>query len=73
MLLQTAIVAVATRKALERQCAECGTRHVFPPSKMAESVSCPRCEASIPPKTQSSAGSGGRVSPFRTDRSRQSS
>lgn len=52
MLLQSAIVAFATRKALERQCAECGTKHVFPLSQIAQNVSCPRCEASIPPKSR---------------------
>jgi uncharacterized paraquat-inducible protein A len=50
MFLQSAIVAIVTRKTLERQCAECGTKHVFPSSKMAETVFCLRCEASIPPK-----------------------
>lgn len=69
MFLHSAIVAIVTRKTLERRCAECGTRHVFPPSKVAESVSCPRCGASIPPKVQrgTSAGSGDQEKRFLSD------
>jgi uncharacterized paraquat-inducible protein A len=60
MLLYAAILAAATRNALMRQCAECGMRQVFPPSRIAESVSCTRCGASIPPRKQRvySAGVG---------------
>lgn len=50
MLLPATIAAVVTRKMLERRCPECGNKGVFPPSKIAEIVSCPRCAASIPPK-----------------------
>ena len=52
MFLQSAIVAFVTRKTLERQCAACGNRHVFPPSTIRERVSCPRCGTFIPPTEQ---------------------
>ena len=52
MFLQSAIMAFVTRKTLERRCAECGNRNVFPPSRIRDSVSCPRCGAFIPPKQQ---------------------
>jgi ribosomal protein S27AE len=52
MFLHSAIVAVVTGKTLERECAACGNRHIFPPSRIRESVSCPRCGAFIAPKEQ---------------------
>jgi ribosomal protein S27E len=52
VLFQTAIVTVAMRKALERQCEACGHKQVFPPSRKREAVSCPRCKTIIPPKKQ---------------------
>jgi len=50
MLLHVAVVAVVSRKMLERQCGECGKKNVFPPNRSADSVFCPQCGASIPPK-----------------------
>ena len=32
MLLPMAVIAMTTRKALERECAACGKKAVFPPS-----------------------------------------
>jgi hypothetical protein len=50
MILHLAIIALSTRKRLERQCPECGRKLVFPPSRINETVLCAKCEAPIPPK-----------------------
>lgn len=50
MLLPMAVIAATTRKALERECAACNTKTVFPPSHMRVSVHCPQCGAAIPPE-----------------------
>ncbi|HKS73610.1 MAG TPA: hypothetical protein VJQ82_10475 [Terriglobales bacterium] len=50
MLLAMAVIAATTRKALERECAACGTKTVFPPSHRRIAVDCPGCGATIPPK-----------------------
>lgn len=50
MLLAMAVIAATTRKALERECAACGTKTVFPPSHRRIAVDCPECGATVPPK-----------------------
>jgi ribosomal protein S27E len=50
MLMAMAVIAATTRKALERECAACGTKTVFPPSHRRIAVGCPECGATIPPK-----------------------
>lgn len=49
MFLHAAIVAVITRKLLARQCAACGKKQLFPPSKLGKAVYCWRYEALIEP------------------------
>lgn len=67
MFLPSAIVAFVTRKTLVRQCAACGNRQVFPPSRIRESVSCPRCGAFIPPKEQPRESIGSTSQEIRFD------
>ena len=50
MLLLMAVVAATTRKALERECAACKAKTVFPPSHIGVRMHCPQCGAAIPPK-----------------------
>ena len=38
MLLPMAVIAVTTRKALERECAACGKKAIFPPSRIRDTV-----------------------------------
>ena len=50
MLLPMAVIAVTTRKALERECAACGKKAVFPPSRIRDTVYCSGCGTPIPSK-----------------------
>jgi hypothetical protein len=50
MILTMAVVAVTTRKTLERTCPKCGKKQVFLPNRINEVVTCPCCERPIPPK-----------------------
>lgn len=49
MLLSMAVVAATTHKVLERQCAVCGAKAIFPPTQVRNTVHCPQCDAPIPP------------------------
>jgi ribosomal protein S27E len=48
MVLHFAASAVATLKALQRQCPHCQHKQVDAPSKKNEVVRCERCDAEIP-------------------------
>jgi len=50
MLIVIPVIAATTRKALERECAACGMKTVFPPSHRRIAVACPECGATVPPK-----------------------
>ena len=50
MILHLAIIALSTRKRLDRQCPECGRKLVFPPSRINETVLCAKCEARLKAK-----------------------
>lgn len=52
MLLPMAVIFVRTRKALERECAACGKKVLFPPSCIRDTVWCSGCSAPIPSKYQ---------------------
>ena len=52
MLLPVTVITVTTRKAMERECAACGKKAVFPASRIRDTVWCADCGAAIPSKDQ---------------------
>ena len=53
MILSLAVVALAFRETLERQCPECGRKQICPLNRINETLFCARCEAPILPKSKS--------------------
>lgn len=57
MVLHFAVSAMATLKALQRQCPYCHHRQLVAPSKKHEVVLCEKCQAEIPAREDSHSAS----------------